>query len=161
MKIRNILVPTDMSGASEDALDYAVQLAGAFHATIHLLHVIETPMMADPLPGGVMWSYPSPKFVEEAQRVLDDMRARLCVKSIGTVERGIPADKILAYALENKDIDLIVMATHGRRGLSRMLMGSTTETVLRQAPCPVVSIRPSARHVHDEVEMDIPAASVG
>jgi glycine betaine transporter len=143
MKIRGILVPTDLSTASDEALDYAVQLAGAFDASIHLLNVVEMPVVADPLPGSVMWAYPSSAVLDEARHFLEDMRSRLCVRSSIAVEKGVPAEAIVAYAREHP-IDLIVMATHGRRGLARMLMGSTTESVLRRAPCPVVSIRPGS-----------------
>ncbi|NDD31062.1 MAG: universal stress protein [Proteobacteria bacterium] len=141
VNIRNILVPTDLSEACDKALDYASQLATVFNATLHLLHVIEMPVVADPMPGSLMWPYPSAAVVDEARRCLEDLQKRVSVPSTVSVERGVASESILAYAKENA-IDLIVMATHGRRGFARMLVGSTTETVLRRAPCPVISIRP-------------------
>lgn len=157
MKIRNILVPTDLSDACDKALDYAVQLAGVFDARVHLLHVIEMPVVADPLPGSMMWPYPSAAILDEARHFLEDLRSRICVKSKIVVERGVPSEAILDYAREH-GIDLIVMATHGRRGFTRMLVGSTTETVLRRACCPVVSIRPEKQHQPVESENEEQAA---
>lgn len=158
MKIRNILVPTDLSNACDKAIDYAVQLAGVFEARIHLLHVIEMPVVADPLPGSVMWPYPSAAILDEARHFLEDMRSRMSVKSKIVVERGVPSEVILDYA-EQHAIDLIVMATHGRQGFARMLVGSTTETVLRQASCPVVSIRPNKMHQPSETDTEEETAS--
>lgn len=143
MKIRNILVPTDFSETSDRALDYAVRLAGVFGATLHLMHVVEMPLIADPLPGAMMWAYPSPAVMEEARHFLEDLRARVCVRSRIEIGKGVPWRAILAYA-DEMPIDLIVMATHGRRGIARVLLGSTTEAVLRRAKCPVLSIRPAA-----------------
>lgn len=157
MKIRNILVPTDLSGACDKALDYAAQLAGVFDARIHLLHVIEMPVVADPLPGSMMWPYPSAALLDEARHFLEDVRSRISVKSKIEVERGVPSEAILEYAQEH-GIDLIVMATHGRRGFTRMLVGSTTETVLRRACCPVVSIRPETQQQPVETETKEQAA---
>jgi len=65
------------------------------------------------------------------------------------VARGIPAEEIVDFA-RNNEIDLIVMSTHGRTGLKHVLMGSTTEKVVRKAPCPVLSIR------HPEHEFVMP-----
>lgn len=140
MDIKHILVPTDLSEHTGEALDYAVQLAGATNATVHLLHVVEVPLMTPPHPGAITWDFPSAALIDEARASLEEVRSRLGVPSVGEVVVGIPADSILSYAARIP-VDLIVMATHGRRGLGRMLMGSATETVLRQADCPVMSVR--------------------
>ena len=154
MRIKTILVPTDLSEASERAIDYASQLAHKFEATIHLLYVVEIPIMVDPMPGGVMWAYPSPTVVDEAQQSLEEIRHRLGLDARATVEKGIPSDTIVAYA-QAEHVDLIVMATHGRRGLSRVLMGSTTESVLRKAPCPVLTLRPATLETVDEADEQV------
>lgn len=140
MNINHILVPVDLAEQSDEALDFAVELAGVTNATIHLLHVVEVPLMTPPHPGAIMWDFPSATYVDEARASLDEVRARLGVLSVGEVVVGIAADSILTYAAKIP-VDIIVMATHGRRGLGRMLVGSTTETVLRRAECPVVSVR--------------------
>lgn len=146
MKIHDILVPTDFSQASDEALDFAVEMAGAFNATVHLLNAVETPPVMDPMQGALLWVNARERVLEEAEASMARLRATLCVPSRVETVLGIPSEAILTYAQEHA-IDLIVMATHGRRGLARMLIGSTTERVLRQAPCPVVGIRPgTARH---------------
>ena len=145
-RITRILVPTDFSATSDVAVDYAVTLAKTFAASLHLLHVVE-----DRFIGGAagaelyMTSVPAltAQLVDEAAtklaRVLPSADyLRLTVTS--EVGVGTPAATIIATA-EKQECDLVVMGTHGRSGMSHLLLGSVAEKVVRQAPCPVLTVR--------------------
>ncbi len=144
IKIENILVPLDLSEIAKHALTYAQELASACGARIHLLHVVETRGMeltgavgALPTYGGLA----TDRFEEEAEKEL--ARARDAIKGVeveSAVRIGSPQDEVVAYA-RNRDIDVIVMATHGRSGLSHALIGSVAEKVVQMAPCPVLTVK--------------------
>jgi len=147
MEIRHILVPTDFSAYSKQAIDVAFGLAQKFGAKLSLLHVIEMP--AYPVDGYVPPS--------QAKTLLEDLdrNARLelansLLEAEGVnievtrhVVLGKPYRTIVHMAAQEK-VDLIVMATHGRTGLSHLVMGSVAERVVRLAPCPVLTFRPAA-----------------
>jgi nucleotide-binding universal stress UspA family protein len=143
--IKNILVPTDFSEASRQALRYACNLADTVGASLHLLHVTENPYFTS----GYMEVYAPPpeyfaqveqqarKGLEEALTPVERQRTRATL-----VRRtGSPATEILRYLRERDDIDLVVMATHGRGAVARLMMGSVADKVVRAAPCPVLTIR--------------------
>ena len=146
MTITRILVPTDFSADADAALEYATELAQRSGAAVHLLHVVENPM----LPG--VWSsemYTAELAGLQVNLVRDaDERLRQVIPSIAgnrygfahEVRTGRPWSTIVDYARE-KLIDLIVMGTAGRTGLSRAMMGSVAERVVRSAPCPVLTLR--------------------
>ena len=146
-RIKNILVPTDFSPASTQALRYACGLADAFGASLHLLHAMENPFV----PGGYMEFYAAPpdlpaQLERDAVKALessltDEERERYNVVLVSRT--GAPAQQILDYLAEDKNIDLVVMGTHGRGALARLMMGSVAERVVRAAPCPVLTIRPA------------------
>jgi universal stress protein A len=147
MEIRQILAPTDFSELSKQAIARAYELAQTFGAKLVLLHVVELP------------AYPVEVFLPSAEgtRLLDDLerQARLDLAQLlpqaqnDKVEIacqtvvGTPYLKILEVAAAEK-VDLIVIATHGRTGLSHLVVGSVAERVVRMAPCPVLTIRPTA-----------------
>src|ERR1017187_4087159 len=143
--IRKILLPTDFSKYSAAATKYACELATKFDAELHLLHTLETHLASTPEFG---FGLDLPKYISESKAaaekslagVLDPKWAagRTVVKAI--VE-GSPKAEIIAYARKH-NIDLIVIATHGRTGLAHVLMGSVAESVVRTAPCPVLTVRP-------------------
>jgi nucleotide-binding universal stress UspA family protein len=147
-RIKNILVPTDFSDASQQALRYACNLADAFGASLHLLHVGENPY----LPGGYMELYTPPPelFLQVEREALKMLQAALSPEeqarygAVFVYRQGAPAPEILHYVQEQQHIDLIVMGTHGRGAIARLLMGSVAEKVVRAAPCPVLTIRPPA-----------------
>jgi nucleotide-binding universal stress UspA family protein len=154
-RIKNILVPTDFSAASKQALRYACGLADAFGASLHLLHTTENPFVR----GGYMEFYAAPpdlfaRLERDALKQLessltDEERERYNVVLVSRT--GVPAQQILDYLAEQKNIDLVVMGTHGRRAIARLVMGSVAEHVVRAAPCPVLTIRPqeaSTPHAH-------------
>ena len=144
MQIKSILYPTDFSQGARAAMDYAVSLAMDYRARLILLYVIQDISIAE-------WYVPS---TIAADNLVEDMEkgarkemekwafeAREQVKDIETlVIRGIPFVEIVKTAKE-KDVDMIVIGTHGRTGIDHMLFGSTAEKVLRKAPCPVLTVR--------------------
>lgn len=138
--VTRILVPSDFSDASDRALEYARVLAARFGASLHLLHVVDDPFVADGLAAEA--------YITETPSVrtamLDDARARLQHRATGcsTTEAifGRAATTIVEYA-QQLEIDLIVMGTRGRTGLAHLLLGSVAERVVRKAPCPVLTVR--------------------
>ena len=153
-RIKNILVPLDFSEASSAALRYACELAATFGASLHLLHAAANPY----LPGGYLEFYAPPPELsaqlerDAVQRLEDALtaeeRARFGV--VLAYRTGEAAHEILAYVDEQQCIDLIVMATHSRGAIARLLMGSVTERVVRAAPCPVLTLRPVKASTHRE-----------
>jgi nucleotide-binding universal stress UspA family protein len=144
-RIRRILFPTDFSKYSLDTLDTAIDIAKRFRASLVLLHVVED------LP---LTQHPTVS-VASVEEILKDMEKRArekLRKTIGpkirkrvpatyVVTRGTPFLEVLRVA-RSKKADLIILTTHGRTGLSHLLMGSTAEKVVRKSSCPVLTIRP-------------------
>jgi nucleotide-binding universal stress UspA family protein len=146
MTVKHILVPTDFSAGAQEAVRYAYDLATALGATLHVVHVLENPFA----PGAFMEMYtpPSPEYFVDMERQAEEkLRASLTpeqkasVHTVLTTRLGVPANEILARIEEDPAIDLVVMATHGRGGVARFVMGSVTDKIIRSAPCPVVTIR--------------------
>jgi nucleotide-binding universal stress UspA family protein len=143
--VRNIMVPVDFSAASKEALRYACTLADAFGASLRVLHVTDNPFV----PGGYMEFYAPPvEFFDRAdQQAREQLDALLTPEEKGRyravfVHRsGLAAQELLAYMEEQGDIDLVVMATHGRGGVARLMMGSVADKLVRAAPCPVLTLR--------------------
>jgi nucleotide-binding universal stress UspA family protein len=133
-----ILVPTDGSDQADTAIDHAVSLARKNDATIHLLYVADTNRDSVTTLGGEVVD----ALEQEGERIIQNATERLdpAVDVVDAVETGDPVATILDYA-EVVDADLIVMGTHGRRGLDRYLLGSTTERVVRLSSIPVLTIR--------------------
>jgi universal stress protein A len=149
---KNILVPTDLSDGAEEALDYACELAQKLDATLHIVHVIGVPALGVPELGVAITSSVVDSLIHDDQAALDKLAAaRRGPTKIGEVllRSGEARDTIDQVAKE-VSADLIVMATHGRRGLSRALLGSITEAVIRTAPCPVLAVRANTTlHSHE------------
>src|SRR5688572_6510846 len=140
---KNILVPTDLSEYAEEALDYACELAAKLDATIHIVNVIGIPALGLPELGVALTSTVIDSLIVDNQKALDELAARKCNQArMGQVllKTGDARDLINQTAIEVA-ADLIVMGTHGRRGVSRALLGSVAETVVRTAPCPVLTVR--------------------
>ncbi len=144
MEIRNILFATDFSEGSSHALPYALDIAKQYGAKLFLVHVIYD------VAKSAGWYVPQVSIDEIYQDMERSARAELeksyinDIKGMKEVEhvvlQGIPYEEITKFAGEKK-IDLVVLGTHGRRGIDRMLFGSTAEQVVRSAPCPVLSVR--------------------
>jgi nucleotide-binding universal stress UspA family protein len=146
---KNILVPTDLSPHAEEAFLYACELAVKLDATVHLVNVIGIPALGVPELGVAVTSTMIDSMIADNQKGLDALTARNRGGArIGQIlmKTGDARDMIDQTAKE-VGADLIVMGTHGRRGFSRALLGSVAETVVRTAPCPVLTIR-SRDHKH-------------
>lgn len=143
--LSRILVPVDFSPCSRAALEQAAFLASRLGATLEVLHVWEPSGFVGPdtlavvpvTAGQPGWEEARASVRREVERILPDGAGAAAVGI--RVEAGAPADTILAAAASGAD--LVVMGTHGRRGLARLLLGSVAEAVLRRAPCPVLTVR--------------------
>ena len=146
---RTILVPTDFSESAEKALDQAVELAGALGAKLYLVNAISVPALGIPELGVALTSTMMESTVRANHAELDRLAARWPAAHIEVMLRtGYPRDVIVGLA-NQLGADLIVMGTHGRRGVRRALLGSIAEAVLRTAPCPVWVIHgPGENAVH-------------
>jgi nucleotide-binding universal stress UspA family protein len=153
--LKQILVATDFSEASDAALLYGRQLARAHGATLHLLHIVGNVAseMASPVGIGPNSGHLQMELEADAQRQLEALaaaderggvRARAVALSSGSI-----AQAILTYA-DTEQIDLIIVGTHGRTGFAHFFMGSVAQHVVRRAPCPVLTVR------HPEREFVVP-----
>jgi universal stress protein A len=138
-----ILVAIDFSECSRLALAYARTIADRFDAALHLVHVIEPP--SDSGPYALNLYAPPPPAIQRALAQEAEARLQQLVPAGGApttpaVVSGRPAEAILDYAARH-GIDLIVMGTQGRTGLSHLFLGSVAEHVVRGAPCPVLTVR--------------------
>ncbi len=130
-----ILVPTDFSDPSEVALTYGRALATRFGAALYLIHVAENPFLRATVADRRSIEEAPARWLQE--RLTDADRRR---GAIATVQQSDePAKEILQYA-KAADIDLIIIGTHGRTGLARVVLGSVAEAVVRGAPCPVLTV---------------------
>jgi universal stress protein A len=140
---QRILVPFDFSEPSTKAVDYAALLAARLGASIRLLHVYDPPdSMAAIVPGtSVAEEERSARGIatRELERLERAVKAAGSVRVDIAVAAGSPVDEILRHAAEG-GFDLIVMGTHGRTGLSRLIVGSVTEGVMRRAQVPVLVV---------------------
>jgi nucleotide-binding universal stress UspA family protein len=141
LPIRAILYPTDFSPRSEYAFQLASALARDYSARLIVVHVVQPPAVAY---GEMFIDLPSETFegikdrAQEALRQLPTPAPQVTVET--RVVEGDPATQIVQLAQDAR-CDLIVMGTHGRTGLGRLLMGSVAEQVLRKAPCPVLTVK--------------------
>jgi nucleotide-binding universal stress UspA family protein len=137
LALQNVLVAVDFNDASEVALTYGRNLARAFGARLHAVHVLENSFLraraADPHAVEGATSRQLLERLTDADRTTPD-----AVAVVRTSDQ--PADEIVGYARE-QNIDLIIVGTHGRQGLAHVLLGSIAERVVRTAPCPVLTVR--------------------
>src|SRR5258705_8825266 len=136
MLLKNILVPTDLSEGAEEALDYACEIARTFGATVHLLNVIGIPALGVPELGVALTSTMIDSMIRDNEVALQSLAdTKRTQATIGQVLlRTGDARELINQTAKEIGADLIVMGTHGRRGVSRALLGSITETVVRTAP---------------------------
>jgi universal stress protein A len=147
MQFRNILVPIDFSVSSRLAMRQALALARGSGARVRVMYVWEPPRGVSPdmpvLSGGrtdSLSAHARRNADERMRDFLDDFGFSAAERPDYDVLSGDPAQAILERA-EAGAYDLIVMGTHGRTGLPRLLVGSVTEKVVRRAPCPVLTVR--------------------
>lgn len=147
VKVSSILLPTDFSDCASFALPYAAGIARATGASLLCLHVVETAVpavgyagMSEPLPIGDL----SEQLEDSAERELPKIAAGEACAGLNVEEEivhGDAATEIVRVAKE-RGVDLIVVSSHGRTGLGRILFGSTAEAVVRHATCPVLVVKP-------------------
>ena len=142
--INVIVVPTDFSEQSLTALDYAVGLAGSYGARLKVIFVNEPGLkIADMAWVGVDERAMSEQNAAEARRSIEKVvldRVPVDIPADAEILHGDAVARIIEYA-SDVNADLIVMATHGRTGLSHVLLGSVAEHVVRKAPCPVLTFK--------------------
>jgi nucleotide-binding universal stress UspA family protein len=139
-KLQKILVPVDFSDCSKKALQYAIPFAKQFGAELLLLHVVEPyPIVPEMAPYDFETIHDGRQELLALQQTLGDV-----VPSTISLRKGTPHLEITEAARE-LGADLIIISTHGRKGLSRRVFGSTTEKVVRYAPCPVLIVRECER----------------
>jgi nucleotide-binding universal stress UspA family protein len=143
--VKRLLVPTDFSTTSDEALDYALLLAERLGATVQLLHVLDDPLVAEGLAAeAYIAEAPTMRtaMLQDAQERLRQRTApaRPGVSITARALFGHGAATITEYA-HAQGIDMIVMGTHGRTGVAHLLLGSVAERVVRTAPCPVLTLR--------------------
>ncbi|MFC7138972.1 universal stress protein [Halosimplex aquaticum] len=137
----SILVPTDGSETSEFAAAHAVALADAFDATVHVLGVVDVEGEAGPFDAGGIDDEFVDRLESEAETAVESVAETATGRRVETaVVDGDPAETIVNYAAE-EGIDLVVMGTHGRTGLDRVVTGSTSAQVVRESTVPVVTVR--------------------
>lgn len=150
--LKKILVPTDFSDSALKALRYGISFAREFGAELLLLHVVEP----------VAVGYGSDLFPVPMAEVFEEMsvHARSEIAKLGALARekdvvarelvvqGKPSTEVLRVAAE-EEVDLIVVGTHGKGLLDKVIFGSTTERVVRRAPCPVLTCRPEEHEFVD------------
>jgi universal stress protein A len=153
MNAERILFPTDFSHYNDAALHFASKLASEANAILYIMHV-DDPMAIYPAMGeAAAYYYARETRDDERKEIHDRLSQVLPIVSGIRYEHhylmGLPVDEILKFA-ERESIDLIVMATHGRSGLTRLLMGSVAEGVMRKAGCPVLIVKqPAGEKIHE------------
>jgi len=146
LSINKILVPTDFSEFSQDAAQYAIELAKRFDAEVTLLYVLQDAVALFPEPGV---AFPAPgnylqELQESSQQSLERLKSQYTEEGVNVnteLRNGPPFVEILRCAREG-NYDMIVIGTHGRSGLAHVLLGSVAEKVVRKAECPVLTVRP-------------------
>jgi nucleotide-binding universal stress UspA family protein len=161
LKIERILCPVDFSEYSAKAYDYAYSMALRYEAKLYVQHVIQVLDAAYPYfnfpdiaGNNIYWDLR--RGAEEQLREVVKHHAVNGLQAEMVVHKGFVPDSIVSFA-QDIQANLIVMGTHGRRGLDRLVMGSATESVLRKAPCPVLAVRKPA---HDFVNPETPQEPV-
>ncbi|CQH58988.1 UspA domain protein [Halobacterium hubeiense] len=139
-RYERILVPTDGSEETREAVEHAIDLAAEHDATVHALYVVNSASFSG-LPMESSWESVAAMMNEEGAAALDDVEALADDRGV-PVERalvdGNPSREIVRYA---EDCDLVVMGTHGRGGIDRLLLGSVAEKVVRSSSVPVLTVR--------------------
>ena len=144
VEIKTLVFPTDFSEFSAAALPWARRLADDLDASIHCVYVVEEPHIYSTLDLGPVNLPTLAELADSAKERLNEFVEQHLQgfgrSTIAKVLTGRPADEIVAYS-RDADAAIIVMTTHGYGGVKQMLLGSTTEEVLRHADCPVMAVR--------------------
>ena len=140
---KTILVPTDFSEPAQKALDYSVELAEKLGAKVKVIHAFELPLVGFPDGTMTITAEMATRITVAAQRALDDIVAKYEGRDVELETSLVQGDPREAVAESAKKLgaDLIVMGTHGRRGIARALIGSVAESVVRTSSIPVLTLR--------------------
>lgn len=148
VSFKNILLATDFSAASEKAFHYATAFARLYDAKVYVVHVVppETASFIPELPSELIW--------REAKRKMETLVSRSELKAIAheTVLRAGSVWSALSAVIRQQNIDLLVLGTHGRGGVKKLVLGSVAEEMVRRAGCPVITVGP---------HIDVPLSSTG
>ena len=140
----NILCPVDFSTSARHALTVATELAKSSNAALTIAHIWQPPMPLYGTPDAVVSGELIQAMIDDAERSLADWEATARAAGVTPLQSkmltGVPWDEIVKLALESQ-ADLVVMGTHGRTGLTHVLIGSVAEKVVRHAPCAVLVVR--------------------
>lgn len=134
---KHVLLATDFTGASQRALEMALALTADCAAMLTVVHTCEVPVYVEPTVPEALTP-----LVQRARSKLDDLVGSVqaaCPGARGVLKVGVPWEQILAAAAESR-ADLIVMGTHGRRGIDHAVMGSMAERVVQFSPVPVLTV---------------------
>lgn len=136
----DMLLPTDGSPGMDEVIDHAASLAEIHDATVHGLYVVDTASLTD-VPIDASFEGVAESLQAEGETALSEVERRVDGVPVETETiEGSPSRDIVSYASENP-CDVIVMGTHGRSGVDRLLLGSVAERVVRSSPVPVVTLR--------------------
>jgi nucleotide-binding universal stress UspA family protein len=143
MNVDNVLIPTDFSACADHALTHALEVADRFDARLHILHVVNE---LDPDWYGIADAQERAvklreQIREEARERLEEMAPDREIDTTISLQLSFDvADTIYEY-VDEREIDLVVMGTHGRQGLDRLMLGNVAHKIVRHAPCPVMTVR--------------------
>lgn len=145
----SVLIPTDGSPGAEAAIGHGVNIAEKYGATVHALYIIDA---GDPSGSSTeQLENLETELQEQGEESAETVTAQAALEGVDAVREissGAPRKAILAYA-DDADIDLIVMGSHGKTGLSRVLLGSVAEHVVRHSSSPVLIVKPDEDDVHE------------
>ena len=152
IKLKKVLVPTDFSESARHALTYGISFAREYEAELTLLHVVENLTVGY---ASDLFPVPMAEVFQEisgyARAELTKLGAEVRKRDVAVAEQvvqGKPSAEIIRFARET-EVDMIVLGTHGKGVLDQALFGSTTERVVRRAPCPVLTVRLSEHEFVD------------
>lgn len=138
----HLLLPTDGSDAMDGVIDHAVELAAHHDATLHVLYVANTASLRD-LPSDAGWENITQELYRQGENAIAAVTNRADEQDVpveSDIREGAPATEIVRYA-DDQTCDIVVMGTHGRSGVDRLLLGSVAEKVVRSSSVPVLTIR--------------------
>ena len=142
---KNLLCPTDFSDESKEAIRYAVKMGDEKQTTIHLIHTVEAPIVMD-ANSAIYYQ----KMIEtlndtsqkDMEKLLEELRAKYAgYNFIGVVKDNMDSAESIVELDKEVEAEAIIMSSHGRKGIKRLLMGSVTESVMRLSNVPVIIIR--------------------
>ena len=164
LDLKTIVVATDFGQVSDHAFEYARALAGRFGASLHLLHVVETPLPPAAWSEGYALDVQGMRaqLEDEAAQRLAEIVARYEGLPITTEVRGGRAAQAIVECARERQADLLVLGTHGHGVVAQLLLGSVAERVVRWAPCPVLTVRQHMGAVRQDVgQAAMPMTAIG